>query len=313
VPVLILLGVNENGPAYTFGGIGVAIVGCGLFFLALAGSKERSVLKDKAPSFKECFHVLKINKPLQKIVLSNVLGFARGLPVVAGMYIAVYLIVQVGPLERGVLNPVIAIGWAVSGFIGLLLTPKLYKKFNAKKIFIFGAIIGCAASVLMLVLGVIVGINNTVPLFIIIIICLLASGLPFGAVTNVNYTLIADSVDYVEHKTGRRAEGVIISLQTLMNKLNSALQAGVVSLGLFVINFAPPGEDKIPITQEPSTLWGFLILISLVPAIGWALSAIPMFFFDFIGDKREKIYAELAEMRKAKLENEDAAEVKEQS
>ena len=43
---------------------------------------------------------------------------------------------------------------------------------------------------------------------------------------------------------------------------------------------------------------GLLIVVCVVPVIGWILTAVCMKFYDFVGEKREKIYAELYEQRK---------------
>ena len=101
--------------------------------------------------------------------------------------------------------------------------------------------------------------------------------------------MIVDSVDYVEWKTGKRNEGVTVSFQTLMNKLMYALQTGLVSLVLIIIKFVEPvkvGDQLITQQQSDYTLKGFFFMITVIPAIGWLVSAIPMKFYNFIGAER---------------------------
>lgn len=290
IPIVTKLVGNEKG--YTLAGIIIGILGGGLFLLSFFGTEERCEKTDKAPTLKECMKYLAINKPLRSVVLANVLGFMRALPVVAGMYIATYLIKDAPfGLQGGFLNTLIAGAWGVSGYLGMILTPKICNKFNYRQIYYAAAVIGTVFSVLMFFIG---------SSFYSIFICLLFCGFPFGVVSNINYAMIADSVEYVEWKTGKRTEGVTVSFQTLMNKMMSALQTGLVALALVVVNFIEPikvGKDTVTQEQTDATLRGLFFLVTILPAIGWIISAIPMRFYSFIGKEREEAYIALTARR----------------
>ena len=175
---------NGGSKAYTFAGLFVAIVGGALFILSFTGSNERCVSKEKSPTLRECFKFLKINKPMQKLVLANLLGFMRSLPIVAGMYIATYVIVSVKlpivnvAIEGSLLNTVMVASWGVSGFIGMLLTPKICKLLDYRKIYFISAALGATVSLLLFFIG---------PNFYAVVLCLLFLGIPYGLVTNINY------------------------------------------------------------------------------------------------------------------------------
>lgn len=308
VLIPIITGFIGNLYGYTLSGIVIGVVGGALFSLAFFGTNERITTKDKAPTLKDCFKFLKINKPLQSVVLANICGFMRALPIVAGMYVATYVVKSLDisllgyqfTLNGTAINTVIIAGWGVAGFLGMIITPLVCKVLNYKQIYFIFSAIGCACCLALYFLG-----TNIVAIFT----CLLISGLPYGIVTNINYAMIADSVEYVEWKTGRRAEGVTVSFQTLMNKLMTALQTAVVSLALIVLHFVQPVEvDGELITQAQSefTTKGFFWLITIFPAIGWALSVIPMAFYKFIGKERQRAHEELAVQRAGK---EKAAEI----
>ena len=314
VLVPVLVGVIGNEWGYTIVGAIAAVVGGLLFSLSFFGSTERTQSKENAPSLKELLSCLKINKPLRSIVLSNALGCLRGLPLAAGMYVATYILKSATLTFFGksyvitgtTLNTFIIVGWAVAGFIGMMATPAICKKINYKQIVLFSAIIGVAVSVVMYFIG---------PSLLNIIICLVLVGFPFGIISNINYAMIADSVEYVEWKTGKRTEGITVSFQTFMNKLTGALQVGIVALALIVIKFIPPieGADGKLITQPQSdfTLNGFFILITFLPAIGWILSIFPMLFYTFIGNERETALNDLLVARK-KREQEESEQVAEE-
>jgi Na+/melibiose symporter-like transporter len=196
------------------------------------------------------------------------------------------------------LNIVIVAGWGVAGYIGMLTTPLVCKKINYKQIYYISSVVGVFGCLLLLSIG---------PKLWAIMLCMLICGLAFGYTSNINYAMIADSVDYVEWKTGKINEGVTVSFQTLMNKLMYALQTGLVSLVLIIIKFVEPvkvGDQLITQQQSDYTLKGFFFMITVIPAIGWLVSAIPMKFYSFIGEERALAHQELGKMREERLAKE---------
>ncbi|MGI6701781.1 MAG: MFS transporter [Christensenellales bacterium] len=285
VPLFVKLAGDNIKAGYSIAGIVIGCVGAALFSLAFFGTKERCNLDEKKPSLKENFKFFLINKPLQIVVISNVLGFARAMAIVASLYIATYL------LNNQDMNMFILGAWGVAGYIGMIITPKLASKFNYRQMYLLSA--GIAITALLALYFI--GYNKWS-----VCICLAVAGLPYGIVTNINYAMIADSVDYVEWKTGKRTEGISISFQTLMNKLMTALQVTAVSWILVLIAFVQPVEiNKEIIIQHQSekTLNGMFMMITILPVIGWILSVIPMQFYDFTGEKRKTAHMEIIRKR----------------
>ena len=299
VIVPLSVGLFGDKKAYTYAGAAIGLFGGALFTLAFFGTEERSQSKDKSPTLRECLSYLKINKPLRYVVSANVLGFMRDIPVVAGMYIAVYVLGEQTltffgksiTLNGAALNTALVAGWGISGYIGMILTPKICEKINYKQIYYYFATIGALASLALFFLP-----KTFFSVFITLFIC----GLPYGVVANVNYSMIADSVDYVEWKTGRRTEGVTVSFQTLMNKTMTALQTSAVSLMLIIIGFAQPLEvagELLPQAQSAKAIKGLIFLITLLPALGWLISIIPMRHYSFVGEERQRAHREIIERR----------------
>jgi sugar (glycoside-pentoside-hexuronide) transporter len=296
-PLFISALGNKNG--YTAAGVTIGIVGGALFLLAFFGTEERSKTKDKAPTLRECFGLLKINQPLRCVVGTSLLGFMRAVPIVAGMYIATYVL---GPqalsffgksftLGGATLNTVLIAGWGVSGYLGMILTPKICARYNFRQIYYISSVVGVVACV---------GLFFVPKTLLTIFLCMLIVGLPYGVISNINYSMFADSVDYVEWKTGKRAEGVTISFQTLMNKTMTAFQSGAVSAVLIFAKFVPPQKIAGVLVvqhQNPHTITGMILLITLLPAIGWAIGIIPMKYYTFIGDERVKAHKEIVRHR----------------
>ena len=59
--------------------------------------------------------------------------------------------------------------------------------------------------------------------------------------------------------------------------------------------------------QGPETQKWLLIMVTVLPAIGFALTIIPMLFNDYTGKKKEKIQQELAERREETAEEKEEA------
>ena len=107
--------------------------------------------------------------------------------------------------------------------------------------------------------------------------------------------MIGDTVDYLEWKTGERAEGICFAMQTLINKVGMAVGAfiGVFSYSWAGINPA----QSIAITPEGETiLWNVLVLSGAISMVG---TIIPMLFYKITEDKQREMVKEVEE-RKAK-------------
>jgi sugar (glycoside-pentoside-hexuronide) transporter len=278
---------------YLISGLFVGIVGAGLFILSITGTKERCAVDEKKPTLKENINYFLINKPLQSVFVANVLGFGQGLSTLASMYIATYL------LGNADFNPLVVAATGVSGYVGMILTPKLLKKFNYRTLYQLCAVMGITAFIIMFMLKTFTGGYNA----FIILGCLFISGFPLGIVGNINYAMIADSIDYVEWKTGKRTEGIAISFQSLMIKLIAAFQVTFVSIMLGLVSFVQPKNIGEVITiqeQSAATLNGMFNYIVFTPIIGWVIAAAVMSTYKFTGDQRKRAQEEINAARALK-------------
>lgn len=284
VPLIISLVGGDAQKGYLFAGIACGVIGGGLFSFAFFGTEERchDVHEDK-PKMSQILKAFWHNKPLKLIVLANVLGFMRALPVTSSLYIATYL------LGNTSLNIIVLGAWGVSGLIGMLVSGKLAKRYTCRRIYLTLSSVGLLSSLILFVSG------YSSP--VVLLLSVFVSGFPYGVITTINYGMISESIDYTEWKTGMRTEGFSVSFQTLMNQMMGALQTSLLAWMLIWINFRQPVKnelgDLITQIQTPETLNGLFFIVTILPAIGWALSMIPIAFYDFSGKKKEKIYEEL--------------------
>ena len=85
-----------------------------------------------------------------------------------------------------------------------------------------------------------------------------------------------------------------------MNKTMTALQSGAVSVVLIAVKFIQPqeiGGELIAQTQTPFAINGLVMLITLIPALGWLVSVIPMKYYTFIGEERARAHREIMQQR----------------
>ncbi len=287
VPVLrTALGV-KNG--YFVSGLIFGVVGATLSLLAFFGTKERVEAPREKTSVGEIVNALFKNKPLILLIFASVLGSTMMMVQTAGSYVSTYLLENTGFIPKDAVMTVMSVAIGAGMLSAMAAMPALRKKFSLKAIYIGASLAGA------LLHGVfyLAGYDNIYVLLIMLVLI----GFPLGIFNVITYALVADSVDYLEYKTGKRSEGTCFAMQTFISKLTAGISTFITSIVLDVVGFAEPVNDVVQ-TQTPEVRKGIFIMITLIPLVGLALAAIPMAFNDYSGKKKQKIQEELFERRK---------------
>lgn len=254
-------------------------------------SKERFATKTEKIKISEMFKVVAKNKPMTLALLTSMLASTRYMIMVIAIYIATY-VVHIPGLSSGSVLIILYVVVGLGMFGGIILTPVSYKRIGYKNTsLIFGAI-GAVALGLSFAVGL-VNIYAALPFMAI-------GGLGLGAYNTLPYPMVGDSLDYLEWKTGERMEGICFSLNSFVTKFNNAVGAFGVMLGLILVDFVQPTQSGAIEAQSEFTVNGMFAMATLVPAVGFALSLIPMAFYDYTGEKKKRILSQLEE-RKAAL------------
>ena len=192
----------------------------------------------------------------------------------------------------------------------MAIFPLLRKKFSLKQIYIGSALFGFAVHGLCYV---ILAQDVTKINIFILWIFLFLMGLPLGIYNVITYALIADSIDYLEWKTGERQEGVCFAFQTFLSKVNAAIATFVFGQLLAQTYFKAVDKSlvdnagrQIFFEQSGSTQKMLLALVTIVPAVGFILTIIPMFFNKYTGKVKAQAQAELEAKREKLMESEEA-------
>ena len=99
--------------------------------------------------------------------------------------------------------------------------------------------------------------------------------------------MLADSADYSEWKTGRRATGLVYSASTFAQKTGAALGASMMLALLAAFGYLANQE------QSAESLRGIKLCMTLIPAAIATLATIPFFFYTLTDSKLSEIEKEL--------------------
>lgn len=330
LPALLVPILYQSSMGYSKGffvsAVIFALLGCGLSILIFFVSKERVPKMDHTPSFKETFVVLGKDKLLIIVIFASILGSTMVTANQSADYIGNYLLIQNYTdfsqifdtsgnilanvdakaaydfwIPRGTIITTLTVAIGVGMVPAMAIFPVLRKKFSLKQIYIGSAIFGLVVHALCYVIFQkdVTQINIYVLWFFLFLM-----GFPLGIYNVITYALIADSVDYLEWKTGERHEGVCFSFQTFLSKVNAAVATFVFSHILQESDFKAVDKSLVDIEgrqiffqQSVETQKMLLALVTIVPAIGFLLTIIPMFFNEYTGKVKEKAQKELEEAR----------------
>ncbi|HEV7741801.1 MAG TPA: glycoside-pentoside-hexuronide (GPH):cation symporter [Pseudolysinimonas sp.] len=238
----------------------VATLGMGVYLLAFFNVRERdSAAAQKRLGFRQLFRALFHNAPLLLVLLGSVLGFGRFVVQAGGAVFAVIAYDDQGLFT--LLGAGIILGLVGSSFF----TPLLLRHWSARTLAIACGVGGALVSVLMYLFG----FQNIVS----VVIFLALSGVVIGVFNVLQPSMIADSVDAAEERTGVRNDGISFATLTFTAKVMSALATAVFGVVVVIAGY----QAGIAVTPGmQNTVW---IGMTLIPAVSSLLSAIPFWFY----------------------------------
>lgn len=256
------------------------------FFYGFKNTKERYTATENPPSLGHNFSLLFKNRELMLIVLSGILGSARTVYMGAGgLYFAKYALSNEG------IYSIMTILVVPGGLIASVLVPWLTSKFGKRNTYIISHLIGAITMFVMFF----VGYKSTAAL-IVCAIGIVILGIPQGINNVMTYAMIGDTVDYLEWKTGERAEGICFAMQTLINKIGMAVAAfvGVIAYAMAGISPQNPAGSITP--EGLDKLW---LMIVLTGALSMLLTIVPMLFYRLSEKKQAEMVKEIESRKQA--------------
>lgn len=313
LPKFNLSGTELEKTKYMVIALFCAIVGNILFASVYFKTKERVHIPDppkRKKGEKTALGRIFSCKPLMLTALMGVLSSARYMYQAGAVHVARYsfyigkdltglsLAEKEAALQSNVslVSTVFQVASALGMFGAMLLMPLLFRKFNYKQIIIFTSLLGAAVSVIVWFLGY-ERFWLCVPFFVI-------SCIPLGAINVCSFAMIGDCLDYMEWKTGARLTGLGSAIQSFVTKFGNAISTSFIIVMYMIVNLNVADINASvtanPLEMTDAVRTGMFSLISIIPAVSLLLCTVPLFFYDLVGEKKDRITKELAEQRAAR-------------
>ncbi|MBR3351948.1 MAG: MFS transporter, partial [Erysipelotrichaceae bacterium] len=259
-----------------------------------ASAQERiTVTEDtKTESFGENLKMLFGNKIVMLVLLGNILN-GMSLTVPAAYFFehsvkATLFGKEVGGLT--IMTIFMAIAYVFSG-LGMFIVSKLSEKLGGmRNVLVWANVV----TVLMRILGFFIGFEGN---RIWITMILFAIGSIPGQMFGIARTALwGDSIDYMEWKTGKRAEAITFAAQTFCDKISTALNTVIAGFLLTWLEYDAEAIEAGAAVSAKFSQW-IWPLFMIGPAIGAALYIIPLLFINYPKEMKDKVTRELRERR----------------
>ncbi len=248
-----------------------SVVGIILTLITFFNTKERIVVKrKKKQTLSDVLKHMKANTPLLILMIAL---FAVEVSNITKIIFPVYYFEH--NLQMKGMLPVFLAVYAMSSLIGGIISPFISRIFGKKRCAIAGVIVMGLAGVL----HYFIGYSSLLPIIIFNGI----GALGFGASNIAMMSMLTDTVEYGEWKTGNRTEGMVYSTNVFKSKMAAAIGGVIGSSALGIIGY------KSGILLPESTLRGMHLMISFVPGLLALAGIIPLLKYTLTEEKYEEI------------------------
>jgi GPH family glycoside/pentoside/hexuronide:cation symporter len=172
----------------------------------------------------------------------------------------------------------------VALIVALPLSKPLAKRFGNKNVFIGSSLI----SGLFFMLIYLPGVTDLTTIYVFNIIAKMA----YAPAVPLLWTMIADSADYGEWKSGRRSTGLYFSAAVFAQKAGWGIGAAIAGWILSISNFMPN------VAQTETAITGIKLLVSVIPGILYMSCAIFMLFYKIDKKTTDQMKLDLDKRRK---------------
>lgn len=171
----------------------------------------------------------------------------------------------------------------IANLAGVILSAPLSNKIGKKNTYIGSMAIATILSVIFFWISK----ENLIWIFIFQVLISICAGSIFPLL----WSMYADCADYSEYKTGNRATGLIFSSSSMSQKFGWAIGSALTGWMLAYFGF------QANTAQNPETIQGIKMFMSLLPAIGTVLSIILISLYPLSEKKMKRISIVLQKRR----------------
>jgi len=292
-PEAFQLGYNR---IFVLGGVITAVV-AGLFALIYAlVAKERVMQTVDRPSVFNGIKSVLNNKPLLLITLSE---FLSSFSIGSGTNLY-----YINVLRFASMSTVVGIPGAVVSPISYSYVPWARSKFSTKALWIAGSHVDsvlmlgvfAAGSLIKLDGGRMRGFESKAVMIPAFMLRETIWMFFWGIRKVIPEEMRNEAIDYGEWKNGFRSEGMTGVAKGLVSKAVRGVTAVIQPLLLGMFEY---DNKATPESLSPTARYALFWMCTLLPVVTGSLSIIPQFFYDLQGEKKDRMYMELRERRKA--------------
>lgn len=315
--------IHADKKSYIIIAVILTVLATVLFQFAGFSVNERVKQSEKKYTLKENFKIMASNDPFRRILLSGILRSPIQLLSVVGLTLVMYyffdndlanlMIDGKLQIEKIVQLLVMALGLLGGMIIGTAATPKLITKHGKKQLYNFYSIAGAVPFALIFAVYKLAGGNlmQSMGYVLFMAVMMFAASWAMGSINILQSIMIADCVDYEEYKNGVRTDGVFFSGQSFITKLSMGVSSLISGFIYAAVNYTDKyieelnlglanGEYHFFEANDGKYAMAMFLLISIPPAIGMLLSAIPTIKYPLTDEEHTRILNELIERRAKK-------------
>ena len=281
VPLATYFGGSENSPyGWRMTMTVYAAIAVVFFLMTFLFTKERVQPEPKEEgALREDLKDLLANRPwvilcivgIAALTFSNIRGA-----------VLVYYFDHVVPNGKSYFSQVMSTG-AIAFILGVMVTSPLAKRFGKRRFYMVS--MGVTA---VITLGYYFVPPNNIPLVWaghgLISFCA-------APTAPLVWAMYADTADYSEWKSGRRATGLVFSAASFAQKFGWAIGGGGAGWLLAYFGYLPN------VTLSPRTVQGIILMVSVIPAVAAVIAVVGLWFYELDEPLVQQIGADLAARR----------------
>jgi GPH family glycoside/pentoside/hexuronide:cation symporter len=276
LPLVSAMGGGNSGffgLSLIYGAIVVAIL-----LLCFSTTREDVQMIDQHPTLPEMLRAVRSNRPFLLLLAATLLGsVGYTMSGKAFVYYMKYYAGSEATVTTGLVTGLLAAALAMVPWIWLA------KRTSKRTVWLSGVVLTSGVSVAMFILAPKVG-----PLLWSL---LAVAGVGNAAFILSFWSMVPDTVEYGELKTGTRAEGAVFGFMIFSQKVALGLGTGLLGVILDLIGY------RANQVQTPETLHGITIMFTLVPLALGATAAAFIWFYPLDQQTHRRLVDDLAKRR----------------
>jgi GPH family glycoside/pentoside/hexuronide:cation symporter len=257
----LYFGKGDNAKGYQYTLILFSIISFILFMITFKTTKERvQPPKGQKEALRQDFKNLFKNKPWVILFFVGIISFVMF--AMQNLSIAYYFKYYIGKEENVQLFNIIG---TVALIVAIPFSKPLAKKFGKRNVFLASSLL----SGFFFILLYLPGVSDIKMIYTFNILAKMS----YAPAVPLLWTMLADTADYSEWKTGRRATGLVFSAATFAQKAGWGIGGALAGWMLAIFKFVPNVE------QSASAITGIKLMISVFPGILYMSCAILLYFY----------------------------------